>query len=165
MPSRARIDDSLAAQHAIERGSTRVGRAARRAALVSNLGLLVSLPASLATQPSPRVANRPASYVHEQWTVENGLPVNSIHQIIQTRQGYIWLVTLDGLARFDGIRFTVYNSANTPGLTTNRFVQVREAADGILWLLSEQGEVSNSAAIAPNDSLYRARRQTRRSPV
>ena len=141
MPSRARIDDSLAAQHAIERGSTRVGRAARRAALVSNLGLLVSLPASLAAQPSPRVANRPASYVHEQWTVENGLPVNSIHQIIQTRQGYIWLVTLDGLARFDGIRFTVYNSANTPGLTTNRFVQVREAADGILWLLSEQGEV------------------------
>src|SRR5262245_1459582 len=73
--------------------------------------------------PSSRVAS-PASYVHELWTVNDGLPVNAINGILQTRQGYIWLATFDGLVRWDGIRFTVFNIANTPGLTSNRLVSI-----------------------------------------
>ncbi|MBC7894025.1 MAG: hypothetical protein H7066_01350, partial [Cytophagaceae bacterium] len=50
------------------------------------------------------------SWVHESWTVKDGLPVNSINRIIQDRTGYIWAATFDGLVRFDGLRFTVFNS-------------------------------------------------------
>ena len=43
-----------------------------------------------------------APWVHESWTVKDGLPVNSIRAIIQDRTGYIWAATFDGLVRFDG---------------------------------------------------------------
>ena len=76
--------------------------------------------------------------MHEAWTVENGLPVNSINQLIQSRSGYIWAATFDGLVRFDGVRFTVFNSATSDGLPSNRIVWVREARDGTLWLFTEQ---------------------------
>jgi len=79
--------------------------------------------------------------VHESWTVKDGLPVNSINAVLQDRTGYIWAATYDGLVRFDGVRFTVFNSANTEGLPSNRIVKLREARDGSLWLATEQGHV------------------------
>jgi signal transduction histidine kinase/ligand-binding sensor domain-containing protein/DNA-binding response OmpR family regulator len=94
----------------------------------------------VAQQSESRVV-APESYVREQWTVNDGLPVNSINHIIQTRQGYLWLATFDGLVRFDGVRFTVYNTANTPGLTSNRIVAVAEAPDGALLVVAERQDV------------------------
>ena len=41
-------------------------------------------------------------YVHEAWTIEDGLPLNGITRLIQSRDGYLWMSTFDGLARFDG---------------------------------------------------------------
>ena len=76
--------------------------------------------------------------MHESWTVENGLPVNSVNQLIQSRSGYIWVATFDGLVRFDGVRFTVFNSATSEGLPSNRILRVREARDSTLWLITEQ---------------------------
>lgn len=42
------------------------------------------------------------------WTIENGLPSNTLLNLIQTRDGYIWVGTKAGLARFDGVRFKVF---------------------------------------------------------
>lgn len=91
-------------------------------------------------QPSrpPASVDSSPPWVHESWTVENGLPVNSINQLIQSRSGYIWAATFDGLVRFDGVRFTVFNSATSDGLPSNRIIWVREARDGTLWLFTEQ---------------------------
>lgn len=52
-------------------------------------------------------------YVQEIWQAKEGLPQNSVQTIVQTRDGYVWLGTQDGLARFDGVHFTVFNKENT----------------------------------------------------
>jgi len=44
-----------------------------------------------------------------------------VHGILQTRDGYMWFTTFDGLVRFDGVRFTVFNKSNSPGLAGNGF--------------------------------------------
>jgi signal transduction histidine kinase/ligand-binding sensor domain-containing protein/DNA-binding NarL/FixJ family response regulator len=77
-------------------------------------------------------------WVRESWSIAEGLPVNSINGLIQSRTGYIWAATFDGLVRFDGVRFTVYNSANSPGLPSDRIMSVMETRDNALWLLTEQ---------------------------
>ncbi|GAB5519162.1 MAG: hybrid sensor histidine kinase/response regulator transcription factor [Rhodothermales bacterium] len=77
-------------------------------------------------------------YIHNVWTnTEDGLPVNTIRKMVRSQAGYLWLMTLDGLVRFDGDAFTVYNTANTSSLTTNRFRDIAEDAEGRLWYLLE----------------------------
>jgi signal transduction histidine kinase/ligand-binding sensor domain-containing protein len=78
-----------------------------------------------------------AQFVIDSWTTENGLPQNSVLSIQQTPDGYLWLTTFDGLVRFDGVRFTVFNKANSPGLTSNRFVRLLAEKDGTLWACTE----------------------------
>src|SRR5262245_7508498 len=80
-----------------------------------------------------------AQYRFDHWTADNGLPQNSVRDIVQTRDGYLWLTTFDGLVRFDGVRFTVFNKSNSPGILTNRFVQLYEDAEGDLWASTESG--------------------------
>jgi ligand-binding sensor domain-containing protein len=67
------------------------------------------------------------------------LPQNTIRSIVQSRDGYLWLTTFDGLARFDGVRFTVFNKSNTPGLNSNRFTSIVEDKYGTLWAGTEDG--------------------------
>jgi signal transduction histidine kinase/ligand-binding sensor domain-containing protein/AraC-like DNA-binding protein len=93
------------------------------------------------------LANRPLidgpapGFVLESWSITDGLPVNSITRILQSKSGYIWLGTFDGLVRFDGVRFTVFNIGNSEGLTTNRIVDLREASDGRLIVTTELGQL------------------------
>jgi ligand-binding sensor domain-containing protein len=78
-----------------------------------------------------------AQYRFDQWTADNGLPQNSVRNIMQTRDGYLWLSTFDGLVRFDGVRFTVFNKTNSPGIITNRFLHLYEDSQGDLWASTE----------------------------
>jgi ligand-binding sensor domain-containing protein len=55
-------------------------------------------------------------YQIDHWTTENGLPIGGVTGICQTQEGYLWLSTFDGLARFDGVRFTILTEATLPGL-------------------------------------------------
>lgn len=80
----------------------------------------------------------PERYVVDHWTTEDGLPVNSINEVIQSQNGYLWMATFDGLVRFDGMRFKIFNSAGYPGLPSNRILDITEAPDGSLWLETEQ---------------------------
>lgn len=56
-----------------------------------------------------------AQYHVDSWTTVAGLPQNSVYSILQTRDGYVWFTTLDGLVRYDGVRFTVFNRGNGGG--------------------------------------------------
>ncbi|HZS46203.1 MAG TPA: two-component regulator propeller domain-containing protein [Blastocatellia bacterium] len=74
--------------------------------------------------------------------MNDGLPQNSVYAIHQTRDGYLWIATLDGLARFDGVRFTVFNKTNMPGITSNRFISLYEGPQGDLWIGTVNGVVT-----------------------
>jgi ligand-binding sensor domain-containing protein len=56
-------------------------------------------------------ATAEAQYRFDHWTADNGLPQNSVRDIVQTGDGYLWFTTFDGLVRFDGVRFTVSTKA------------------------------------------------------
>ncbi len=86
-------------------------------------------------------AGAPPRFVHEVWTVRDGLPVNSINALLQSRDGYLWAATFDGLVRFDGVRFKVYNTGDSEGLPSNRIVDLIESRDGGLWMRTEQGHL------------------------
>jgi len=80
-----------------------------------------------------------AQYRFDHWTADNGLPQNSVRDIRQTRDGYLWLTTFDGLVRFDGVRFTIFNKSNSPGMAGNRFTAIFEDRFGDLWMALEEG--------------------------
>ena len=85
-----------------------------------------------------------AGYHLKTWTVENGLPQNVIRGIAQTPEGYLWIATLDGIARFDGVRFIVFNKSNTPGIASNRFSSMVQDRNGDLWLSTEGGGLTRN---------------------
>ena len=74
----------------------------------------------------------------ESWTTENGLPQNSIRDILQTRDGYLWLATEGGLVRFDGARFVVFDKS-VPGFGSQRIGALREDRTGALWAGTSDG--------------------------
>jgi signal transduction histidine kinase/ligand-binding sensor domain-containing protein/AraC-like DNA-binding protein len=106
------------------------------------VGTVVALvapgPQDPGVPPGPRA---PESFIHQVWTVENGLPVNAIQRVLQGSDGYLWLATWDGLVRFDGVRFTIFNTGNSDGLPSNRIADLIEAPDGSLWMHTEQGHL------------------------
>ncbi|HYW73033.1 MAG TPA: two-component regulator propeller domain-containing protein [Pyrinomonadaceae bacterium] len=80
-----------------------------------------------------------AQYRFDNWTIDDGLPQNSVSAILQTRDGYLWLTTAAGLVRFDGLRFTVFDRSNTKGLNSVRFSTLFEDDDANLWIGTEDG--------------------------
>ena len=72
------------------------------------------------------------------WTQQHGLPQDTIRAIAQTTDGYLWLGTDEGLARFDGYDFTVFNKANGD-LPSNSITALAAAPDGSLWIGTTDG--------------------------
>src|SRR3954462_15698981 len=85
---------------------------------------------------------RAPRYLIDSWQTDQGLPQNSVISIAQTRDGYLWLATFNGLVRFDGVRFTVFNSHNTPALDSSRVVRVWTDQSGCLWIGTESGGIT-----------------------
>lgn len=80
-----------------------------------------------------------AQYQFDLWTTDNGLPQNGVRAIAQTPDGYLWFTTFDGLVRFDGVRFTVFDRNNTKGILSNRFFLLHVEPDGTLFAGAEDG--------------------------
>ena len=84
----------------------------------------------------------PRQHLETVWSVKDGLPDNSVNVILQTRDGYLWLGTEKGLARFDGVRFLVFDSWNTKELHTDRISALGEDTQGNLWIGTKGGGVT-----------------------
>lgn len=67
--------------------------------------------------------------------VDDGLPHRQVNGILQDRQGFIWIATESGVARFDGLRFKIFNKADN-GLSNDPIRRILEDAAGNLWLIA-----------------------------
>lgn len=104
------------------------------------IGLLFCEFASTLLAAFHPVASAVGRYTIDVW--DDGLPQNSVIAMTQTRDGYLWLGTLGGLVRFDGIRFTVFDESNTPGLKSSRIVSLFEDSRSNLWVGTETAGVA-----------------------
>jgi diguanylate cyclase (GGDEF)-like protein len=80
-----------------------------------------------------------SQYVHKDWNNIDGLPQNTVTSIAQTANGYLWLGTLEGLVRFDGARFTLFNTRNTPAFAHNMVVELLVDRQDRLWVATSGG--------------------------
>lgn len=81
----------------------------------------------------------PMDYLVDTWDTENGLPSSTVTAISQTPDGYLWVGTYAGLARFDGVRFVTFDPANTPALSQSRVQGLFLDANGTLWINTFRG--------------------------
>lgn len=95
------------------------------------MGFLFSLSSA------ENAATRSSGYIIDNWTIDEGLPQNSVTKIAQTPEGYLWLATRSGLARFDGASFTTFTNRETEAIPNlpirNLYVDKR----GRLWIASQ----------------------------
>jgi ligand-binding sensor domain-containing protein/signal transduction histidine kinase len=109
-----------------------------RAHLITSGVLLAWLavsPSAWALDPGKALSQFP----HRVWQTENGLPQSSTLALAQTPDGYLWVGTFEGLARFDGERFTVFDPANTAALLDRSITALAVDRSGTLWINTNQG--------------------------
>ncbi len=107
----------------------------RASAAVLLGGLLCGRAATAQQQTVKRITQ----YSHVVWQEKDGLPDDRVGAILQTRDGYLWFGTLNGLARFDGVRFTVFDAANSDAPLLHRVTSLLESRDGSLWAGGRSG--------------------------
>src|SRR5918999_516349 len=81
---------------------------------------------------------RPSTeFARRAWQTDSGLPQNTVHSIAQTRDGYVWVATEEGLRRFREGKFT--NFTTKDGLEGGGVLAVAEDAEGGLWVGTDEG--------------------------
>lgn len=97
---------------------------------------------TVAVRRRKRLATRPGrEYSIASWTTANGLPQNSVQAILQTADGFLWVGTRNGLARFDGIQFRVFDQSSHPVLVECDIRALAEGPPGTLWIGTRRGLV------------------------
>jgi ligand-binding sensor domain-containing protein len=95
-------------------------------------GLVAAAPADALEPVSAR-----GDYLVSVWETADGLPQSSVLSIAQTPDGYLWMATFAGVARFDGVGFTVFDKAGTPEFASDAFTRVYGDRQGRLWASME----------------------------
>lgn len=109
------------------------------------LAALCLLPGLVAAQGMPPVGSgdKPLSaFYRETWTTRQGLPHNQVNAIAQAPDGNLWLGTWEGLVRYNGLEFHVFDRSNTPALQDNGIRSVRASADGAVVIGTSRGGVT-----------------------
>ncbi len=88
---------------------------------------------------SVRMQAEVLSYSVRSMDVDNGLSQNMVYCILQDRTGFLWVGTQDGLNRFDGHNFSLFeaNSSGSPG--SNNYFSLLEDKDGRIWMATMDG--------------------------
>ncbi len=94
---------------------------------------------SIVFAESLQTEKRITQYAHSVWQSEDELPSRAILSLTQSDDGYLWLGTFEGLVRFDGLKFRVYNTATTPELQSNSIWCTAKADGNTLWIGTNGG--------------------------
>jgi signal transduction histidine kinase/ligand-binding sensor domain-containing protein len=78
----------------------------------------------------------------EQWTGETGLISNNLTSVAQTSDGFLWITTFNGVHRFDGNRFLLYDKENVPVLSTNAIYSIMEDQDTLYFSTQGSGLIT-----------------------
>ena len=105
---------------------------------------VVLLPSAVLALDSSRAVTQ---YVHRSWGIQDGLPQASAAGIAQTPDGFLWIGTQHGLARFDGVRFTVYEHAGVPELPDDNISALHTDSGGTLWIGTPHGVTTWRAGV------------------
>lgn len=117
-----------------------------RRAVLTGICVLASATSALALDPAKPLLH----LVHDRWTKQDGLATNTANALAQTKDGYLWIGTDEGVTRFDGARFVHFDSTATPGLRGGGSWRLMAASDGRLWIGSSKGlVVHDGSAFAP----------------
>jgi signal transduction histidine kinase/ligand-binding sensor domain-containing protein/CheY-like chemotaxis protein/HPt (histidine-containing phosphotransfer) domain-containing protein len=84
---------------------------------------------------------QPSQYIRDEWQNREGLPQNAVDSIARTPDGYLWIGTEEGLARFDGVRFVVFDRTNEPAFPSNYIRVLHVDRAGRLWIGTQDGMV------------------------
>jgi ligand-binding sensor domain-containing protein/signal transduction histidine kinase/ActR/RegA family two-component response regulator len=101
-----------------------------------------SLERRLPTEASLPPDKPLVQFHHDVWQTREGLPQNSVETIAQTRDGFLWLGTRQGLSRFDGHQFVTYDKVTTPALGHIQISRLLATRDGSLWIGTHGGGLS-----------------------
>ena len=103
------------------------------------LGAQAAAQASAQAQATRAEQRALTQYRLDTWQTEQGLPQNAVSALTQTRDGYLWVGTLGGLARFDGVRFTYFNTEEFPDIAAQPVLGLMQDAQGSLWIGHNKG--------------------------
>lgn len=106
------------------------------------LAMLCCAGVAGAVTPARETPGPLRDYAVDHWTSREGLPHNSVRDLAQTPDGYLWLATWEGLVRYDGLEFVVYDRSTTdPALPDNGVGSLYVDPTGALWLSDSRGNL------------------------
>jgi len=119
------------------------------------------LGALLGSAPAAPAADPPRPLIHavlDTWEAGQGLPQNTIQAIAQTPDGYLWIGTQEGLVRFDGSQFTLFDRKTTPEFSASSVAALLADLDGTLWIGTNGGGLvrlkgDRFTAVSPEEGL------------
>src|SRR5688500_9397047 len=103
------------------------------------IAALLLLCVAHANAEIPSANARPDFYSRRVWQSSDGLPEDFTQAFAQTPDGYLWIGTSGGLARFDGVRFAVFNAGNETAFGDDSVYSLSTSRDGTLWAGTEGG--------------------------
>jgi signal transduction histidine kinase/ligand-binding sensor domain-containing protein len=137
-----RSSDGRAERHTCRSSAAR--RLGRLGCQSRFLGLLLTLGLMAGSVQAQHFGAK--RYLIDVWPGDKGLPQNTITGIAQTQDGYLWISTLDGVARFDGVHFKMFKAGDTPALGSGRIRFLFTGRHGELRLATQEGGVIQFAS-------------------
>ncbi len=135
------------ARNSCGRGTPKGNRTASlRLGLVAAALVGCLFPAVVAAQ----IQHDTAGFTITQWTTDEGLPTNVLHDLAISPDGYLWVATYSGLTRFDGVRFWTFDLSNAPQLGGLRLRSLVADETGNLWVSARDGN-----AVTYRDGAFR----------